>query len=114
MNLYEYRHAVNVVPAESCEDAADRYDTELEIAKDVCKEDFNVLIPHEDYIKAFRLARTLYARTQYNVDDVEVLVDAYVRKLGYSLSPSDLWHGILKWAERLTEMADEDIDLWIN
>lgn len=113
MNLYKYNFAVTAVPAMTAEDAADRYSNETDDAT-TNEKDFSVLVPHEDFIKIFRLARTLYEIEQYTAEDVEVLVEAYSKNLGYNLSKSDLWYGILLWAERLMDMDDEDIEDWLN
>lgn len=113
MNLYQYKYAITAVPAENAAGAADRYQEETD-GNSVNEKDFVVLVPHEDFIKIFRLARTLYAIDQYTAENVQALVEAYTKQLGYELSESDLWHGILKWAERFTDMDDEDIEDWIN
>ena len=112
MNLYRYKHAITVVPSPNTENAQDRYFGETEIWAD--QKDFEILVPHQDFVKLFRLARTLYDIEQYSAEDVETLVDAYAKKLGYSLSSSDLWHGILKWVERFDDFGDEDIEDWLN
>lgn len=113
MNLYQYKYAISAVPAKDAEEAAERYYNEID--EDVPDEkDFVVLIPHEDFIKIFRLARTLNSIDQYTVENVQALVEAYAKQLGYNLSQSDLWHGILKWAERFMDVDDEEIEEWLN
>jgi len=113
MNLYQYKYAISVVPAENAKEAADRYynETDGDLAY---SNDFVVLIPHEDFIKIFRLARTLNSIDQYTAENVQALVEAYAKQLGYNLSQSDLWHGILKWSERFMDVDDEEIEEWLN
>lgn len=113
MNLYQYKYAISAVPAENAQRAADRYYEETD-GNGADEKDFVILVPHEDFIKIFRLARTLNAIDQYTAENVQALVEAYAKQLGYNLSQSDLWHGILKWAERFTDMDDEDIEDWLN
>lgn len=113
MNLYQYKYAITAVPAETPAGAVDRYQEQTD-GENVAEKDFVVLIPHEDFIKIFRLARTLNAIDQYTAENVQALVEAYAKQLGYSLSESDLWHGILKWVERFTDIDDEDIEDWLN
>lgn len=112
MKLYEYKYAINVVPGRNPEEAADHYYSETEIQ---CsgEKDFELLVPHEDFIKLFRLARTLDQQPQYTAEDIIALVDAYAKKLGYTLTESDIWHGIVKWSERLSDSDDEDIEDWL-
>ena len=113
MNLYQYKYAITAVPAEDAKGAAERYynETDGNVAD---SNDFVVLIPHEDFIKIFRLARTLNSIDQYTAENVQALVEAYAKQLGYNLSQSDLWHGILKWAERFLEGDDEEVEDWLN
>ena len=114
MNLYQYKYVISVVPAEDSEGAMERYQAETDFNSCTNPQDFTVLVPHEDFIKIFRLSRTLYSIDQYTVENVQALVEAYAKQLGYQLSPSDLWHGILKWAERLADTEDEEIEDWLN
>lgn len=113
MNLYKYKYAITAVPAKDNQEAAKRYYTETD-GNLADSNDFVVLIPHEDFIKIFRLARTLNSIDQYTAEDVQTLVEAYAKQLGYNLSQSDLWHGILKWSERFMEVSDEEIEDWLN
>ena len=113
MNLYQYKYAISAVPAENAQGAADRYYEETD-GNGADEKDFVILVPHEDFIKIYRLARTLNAIDQYTAENVQALVEAYAKQLGYNLSQSDLWHGVLKWAERFTDMDDEDIEDWLN
>jgi hypothetical protein len=113
MNLYQYKYAISAVPAENAQEAANRYYEETD-GNEADEKDFVVLIPHEDFIKIFRLARTLNSIDQYTAENVRALVEAYAKQLGYQLSPSDLWCGILKWAERFSDVDDEDIEEWMN
>lgn len=114
MNLYQYKYVISVVPAEDSKGAVERYVQETDWNSCANPQDFTVLIPHEDFIKIFRLARTLNSIDQYTAEIVEALVEAYAKQLGYQLSPYDLWHGILKWAERFMDVDDEEIEEWLN
>lgn len=114
MNLYQYKYAISVVPAEDPKGAVREYMLEADSNSWANPQDFTVLVPHEDFIKMFRLSRTLYSIDQYTAENVEALVEAYAKQLGYQLSPSDLWHGILKWAERFMDVDDEEIEEWLN
>lgn len=113
MELYEYKYAVKVSPGRNAEEAQAHFMADLEI-KGIEKSDFKLLVPHEDFVKLFRLARTLYEVDQYTPEDISTLVSTYANILGYTLSNSDIWHGILKWAERLSDSDDEDIEDWLN
>ena len=114
MKLYRYKYAISVIPSWNTEEATDKYNAEIDSNIAMNKSDFEVLICHEDFVKLFRLARTLSNIDQYDCNDIEALVDAYAKKLGYSLTPSELWHGILKWVERFSDTDDEDIEDWLN
>lgn len=114
MNLYQYKYVISVVPAEDSKGAVERYEQETDSNSCANPQDFTVLVPHEDFIKIFRLARTLNSIDQYTAENVEALVEAYAKQLGYQLSPHDLWHGILKWAERFMDVDDEEIEEWLN
>lgn len=114
MNLYQYKYVISVIPAEDSKGAMERYQEETDSNSCTNPQDFTVLVPHEDFIKMFRLSRTLYSIDQYTAENVQALVEAYAKQLGYQLSPSDLWHGILKWAERFMDVDDEEIEEWLN
>lgn len=111
MKLYKHNYNISVVPAGDKVQALDRYQMNED---NTTSEDFEVLIPHEDFVKIFRLARLLNTLDQYNCNDIEAIVGAYTKHLGYELSDKELWDGILVWAERLDDADDEDIEEWLN
>lgn len=111
MKLYKHNCNIRVVPGKDEEQALDRYQMNED---NTTSEDFEVLIPHEDFVKIFRLARLLNTLDQYNYGDIEVIVSAYTKHLGYDLDSNELWDGILVWAERFDDTDDEDIEEWLN
>lgn len=113
MKLYQYKYAVRVVPGRNPEEANEHFMTEREV-KGFDDADFELLVPHVDFVKLFRLARTLYEFDYYTPEDISALVSTYATKLGYTLSDSDIWHGIMKWVERFSDADDEDIEDWLN
>ena len=111
MKLYKHNCNISVVPGKDTDQALDRYNMNED---NTTSEDFEVLIPHEDFVKIFRLARLLNTLDQYNFADIEVIVGAYTKHLGYDLDNKELWDGILVWAERFDDIDDEDIEEWLN
>lgn len=111
MKLYKHICNISLVPGRDQEQALDRYNMNEE---NTTAEDFDVLIPHEDFIKIFRLARLLNTLDQYDYNAIQVIVGAYCKHLGYELDSKDLWDGILVWVERLDDADDEDIEDWLN
>ena len=111
MKLYASKYAVRVAPGRNPEEANEHFMAEQEVTG---FEDFELLISHADFVKLFRLARTLYEFDYYTSEDISALVRTYANKLGYTLSDSDIWHGIMKWAERFSDADDEDIEDWLN
>lgn len=113
MIIYRYKQAITLVPALSEKEAVNRYIMETD-GNEVCEAEFEIFIPQEDAMKIFRLAFMLNTIDQYNHKDIEVIVMAYTKQLGYELSEKELWDAILKWAERLAEFDEEEIEDWIN
>lgn len=113
MILYEYKYAIGVVPGRNPEEAKEHYRSDTEF-KGYENTDFRVKVPHQDFVKLFRLARTLVEYDQYTPEDVTSLISTYAKNLGYTLSDSDIWHGIVKWAERFIDIDDEEIEDWLN
>lgn len=111
MKLYKHNCNISVAPGRDAEQALDRYQMNED---NTTSEDFEVLIPHEDFVKIFRLARLLNTLDQYDATAIEVIVGAYTKHLGYDLTDKELWDGILVWAERLDDSDDEDIEDWLN
>lgn len=114
MKLYKYSKVITVVPAETPKSAIERYDMATECHEELCEQDFEVVIDHVDFIKIFRLARMLDSIEQYDCKDIEVIVHAYVKRLGYELTVQELHDGILNWVERLSDLDDEEVEEWIN
>ena len=113
MKLYRYRNAITVVPALDENGAIDRYHEQTDLFEPEGSA-FEVIIEHNDFVKIFRLARLLNRIEHFSFEDIEIIVSEYVKRLGYSLSSAELWHGILCWAERFDDVDDEDIEDWIN
>ena len=111
MKLYKHNSNITVVPGRNTDQALDRYNMHED---NTTSEDFEVLIPHEDFVKIFRLARLLNTLDQYDYKDTEVIVETYTKHLGYDLTNKELWDGILVWAERFDDADDEDIEDWLN
>lgn len=111
MELYAYKCAVRVAPGRNPEEANEHFTAQLEVTG---FKDFELLVPHADFVKLFRLARTLYEFEYYTPEDIFTLVSTYANRLGYTLSNSDIWNGIMKWAEMFSDADDEDIEDWLN
>lgn len=111
MKLYKHNCNITFVPGRDEDQALERYNMNED---NTTSEDFEVVIPHEDFVKIFRLARLLNTLDQYDYRAIEVIVDAYCKHLGYTLTNKDLWDGILVWAERFDDVDDEDIEEWLN
>lgn len=114
MRLYRNNNVVSVVPGTDPNHALDYYEMIAEGQRTPSPEDLEVIIPHEDFIKIFRLARMLNSIDQYTYENVETITLTYAKQLGYDLSSTDLWNGILVWVERFEDANDEDIECWIN
>lgn len=114
MKLYRNNKAISVVPGTDANHALDYYEMIAENQTSPEPEDLEVIIPHEDFTKIFRLARMINSIDQYTYQDVEVITLAYCNQLGYELTENELWNGILVWVERFEDADDEDIEPWIN
>lgn len=114
MKLYRYKYAISVAPGKCEEEASERLDAEMDSSSAILYTDFEVLVTHEDFVKLFRLARMLDSIDQFTSEDIEPIVQAYAKKLGYELTDSELWHGVLKWVERFSDTDDEVIEDWLN
>ena len=112
MNLYRL-NLIPVVVAEDLERAVDRYEEQRK-NEDIQESNFTLIIPSSDYSKIFRLALILTRDEQYNYEEVEKLVNAYAKKLGYELTEQELLSGVLLWAERLSEFQDDEIEEWLK
>ncbi len=112
MNLYRL-NPIPVVVAEDLERAVDRYEAQME-DEDIQESNFTLIVPSSDYSNIFKLALTLTRDEQYNYKEVEELVNAYAKKLGYELTEQELWRGVLLWAERLSEFQDDEIEEWLK
>ena len=76
-------------------------------------EEVELVIPHEDFVRIFRLCRTLMADEAYDSDAVAALTQAYAHYLGYHISEQETWDGFVCYAERFSDDADEDIEEWL-
>ena len=110
MKLYKHINNISVVPGRNEAQAIDAYNMNEE---NTSTDDFEVIIPHEDFIKIFRLARKLNTLLN-DYSAMENIVASYTRYLGYDLDSKELWDGILVWVERFDEIDDEDIEDWLN
>lgn len=72
-----------------------------------------LIIPHEDFVRIFRLCRTLMADEAYESDAVTALTQAYAHYLGYRISEQETWDGFVCYAERFADDDDEDIEGWL-
>ena len=112
MNLYRYNKVINVIPGRDANDAAFHYEEATDINGSEAK-DFELVVPHEDFIRLFRLARTLVDNDQYTSDNISSILLGYALSLGYNLTLEEVIEGIVVWAERFIDMDDEDIEDWI-
>lgn len=110
MNLYTTK-VTTVIPAKSESEALGRFEDEQDL-NSVQESDFNILIPECDYSKIFKFARTL-CEINAPHEVVAQLTRSYVQKLGYELTDDEVWDGILKWAERLAEFDEDEIESWL-
>ena len=112
MNLYKYE-GTTVAPGENVQEAMTRFQEEVDNIV-LSENDFRLILPSDAYMKVFRLGRMLYEVDQFNSEEVEAIVLAYTKKLGYDLTKEELWDGVLKWVERTLEYDDEELDKWMN
>ena len=112
MNLYKYT-GTTVTPGETVKEAMRRFEEVVENMT-LKEEDFELLLPAEVYMKVFRLGRMLYEVEQFNSEEVEAVVLAYCKKLGYELTKEEIWDGILVWVERTLDYDDEELDNWMT
>lgn len=92
--------------------------TEEEIQQDIALEhislDLEEFMPHEDFIKVFRLARLLEPVKDL-FDDVKVQVGiAYCSHLGYEMTDKEYTSAIKVWSERFEDVDDDELDGWVD
>lgn len=112
MNLYRLNYTPIVV-AEDAEKAIQRYREQIE-NEIIHESSFRLVVPSSDYAKIFKLALILTRDQQYSYEEVEELVKFYAMKLGYYLTDYELLSGILFWAERLSDLSDDEIEEWLS
>ena len=113
MRLFKYKPAITVIPGSDNRNAAEHFDMEMDCRIPSQEKDFEVVVPHEDFIKLFRLARLLGDIEHFTSDQIGAIVETYAKQLGYNLTTDEIFHGIIHWSERFADMDDEDIENWL-
>jgi hypothetical protein len=113
MKLYKLS-VISSFPGRTEEEAKERFAEHLGVSNIDVELTVEEVVPHENFIQIFRLARYLDSVDQYTYEQKIAIVKAYAGSLGYNLTDDQVGEGIITWAERLSDMDDEDIEEWLN
>ena len=75
--------------------------------------DINCLVPADDTMKLFILAKTMEESNRFEFSEIYSVVSALAIQLGYKEHEKEITNCILKWIERLDEMNIVDLEEWI-
>lgn len=112
--LYEIKLKERYFPALSAADALEMQ-ANGELPKILHEEDVDVkLIVKEDHtMRLFLLAKTMYDMDKFEYNEVETVVGALAREMGYFNNYAEVTDCVLTWVERFDDMTTVDLEEWI-
>jgi len=114
MKLFKVEIAI-LAPAQDAEGAKNRFIDQYDSTESIVESlTVHEIVPHEDFIKLFRLGRILDKIDQFSTFETISLVTEYAKLLGYILTVDEVSEGIIAWCERLEDIPDEELEDWLN
>lgn len=74
----------------------------------------NLIVKEEHTMQLFLLAKTMYDMEKFDYHEVEAVVCALAREMGYFNIAAEVADCVIKWVERVAEdMTIHDLEEWV-
>lgn len=111
--IYEIKLKERFYPALSEADAVEMQFTHNGAAEESDVE-VSLAVREDHTMQLFLLARTMYELDKFERDEIEVVVCALARKLGYCTDTEDIVVCVLNWVEATSEeLTIHELEEWI-
>lgn len=76
--------------------------------------EINLMVTEEHTMQLFLLAKTMSDMEKFNYQEIEAVIVALAREMGYSSIATEVADCVLTWVERVAEdMTIHDLEEWI-
>ena len=113
--IYEIKLKEHLFPALSAADAVEmRNNGNCEEALQEHEVEVNLLVKEEHAMQLFLLAKTMYDMEKFNCKEIETVVSALAREMGYFSIAEDIADCVTLWIERVAEdMTLLEVEEWM-
>ena len=113
--IYEVKLKEHYFPALSATDAVDmRNNISCEDVVSSEETEVSLLVKEDDTMQLFLLAKTMYDMEKFNCEEVEAVVAALARKMGYFNNAEEIADCVTLWVERVAEdMTLHELEEWM-